>query len=61
MDKIDIRQELHRLSGHLRQNSIIDAYDLLKRMIKQMDDEYYSNPENFKEDTRNDSRPKGKI
>jgi hypothetical protein len=42
-DKIDIRAELHTLKGHLRNNRIIDAYDLLNRMSKQMDDEYYNN------------------
>lgn len=43
-EKIDIRAELYTLSGHLRSNRIIDAYDLLKKMSAQMDEEYFNNP-----------------
>ncbi len=40
--KIDVRAELHTLQGHLRNNRIIDAFELVKAMNKQMDDEYYT-------------------
>lgn len=42
MDKIDIRGSLHELNGLLRNNRIIDAYDLLLKMSKQVDDEFYA-------------------
>lgn len=40
-EKIDIRSSLHVLMGYLRRNNWVDAYELLLKMSKQMDDEYY--------------------
>lgn len=40
-NKIDVREALHTVIGMLRRNEIINAYDLLSKMSKQMDDEYY--------------------
>ena len=40
-DNIDIRAELHRVMGHLRRGELIDAYELVQKMSKQMDSEFY--------------------
>lgn len=47
-DKIDIRQEMHRVIGHLRRGEWIMAYEWVLKMSKQLDDDYYNNPANFK-------------
>lgn len=41
-DKIDIRSKLHEVIGYLRRNEWINAHDLVVKMSKQMDEEYYN-------------------
>ena len=45
-DKIDIRASLHTLEGMLRENRLIDLYELLQAMQEQEDNKFYGEQQN---------------